>query len=168
QIGVFGWYVSGRGHAFIDRALYLPKEWTDDRRRLKAAHVPNNVGFATKPQIARRMITRAIAAKVPFSFVAADSVYSTAEIETLLRNAAKGYVLGVASNRVFHSWGKQQSIAGTASAIAQSLPKRPGAACRPAKGPRGRVCTTGPISNWPISTPANTTTILPGNGRGVF
>jgi len=65
--------------------------------------VPNNVGFATKPQIAGRMITRAIAAKVPFSFVAADSVYSTAEIETLLRNAGKGYVLGVASNRVFHS-----------------------------------------------------------------
>src|SRR5215813_1719448 len=124
QIGVFACYVSRHGHAFIDRALYLPKEWTDDRRRLKAAHVPNNVGFATKPQIARRMITRAIAAKVPFSFVAADSVYSTAEIETLLRNAGKGYVLGVASNRVFHSWGKQQSIAGTASAIAQSLPKK--------------------------------------------
>jgi len=124
QIGVFACYVSRHGHAFIDRALYLPKEWTDDRRRLKAAHVPNNVGFATKPQIAGRMITRAIAAKVPFSFVAADSVYSTAEIETLLRNAGKGYVLGVASNRVFHSWGKQQSIAGTASAIAQSLPKK--------------------------------------------
>ena len=67
QIGVFASYVSRHGHAFIDRALYLPKEWTDDRRRLKAAHAPNNVEFATKPQIARRMITRAIAAKVPLS-----------------------------------------------------------------------------------------------------
>jgi len=47
-----------------------------------------------------------------------------AEIEALLRKAGKGYVLGVASNHVFHSWGKQQSIAGTASAIAQSLPKK--------------------------------------------
>ena len=83
-----------------------------------------DVGFATKPKIARRMIAGAIAAKVPFSFVAADSVYGTGEIETLLRNACKGYVLGVASNHVFYSWGKEQPIAGTAAAIAQSLPKQ--------------------------------------------
>jgi SRSO17 transposase len=70
------------------------------------------------------MIARAIAAKVPFSFVAADSVYGTGEIETLLRTAGKGYVLGVASNHVFRSWGKQQPVAGTAAAIAQSLPKK--------------------------------------------
>ena len=124
QIGVFACYVSRRGHAFIDRALYLPKEWTDDRVRLKAAHVPRDVGFATKPKIARRMIARAIAAKVPFSFVAADSVYGTGEIETLLRNEGKGYVLGVASNHVFYSWGKTQPVGGTAFAIAQSLPKQ--------------------------------------------
>ena len=123
QIGVFASYVSRHGHAFIDRALCLPKEWTDDRRRLKAAHVPNNVEFATKPQIARRMITRAIAAKVPFSFVATDTVYGTGMIETLLRNAGKGYVLGVAANHVFHSWGKPQFVSGTAATIAQSLPK---------------------------------------------
>ncbi|MCS3716999.1 MULTISPECIES: IS701 family transposase [Bradyrhizobium] len=124
QIGVFASYVSRHGHAFIDRALYLPKEWTDESARLKAAHVPTDVSFATKPKIARRMIARAIAAKVPFSFVAADSVYGTGEIETLLRKAGKGYVLGVASNHVFRSWGKQQPVAGTASAIAQSLPKK--------------------------------------------
>jgi SRSO17 transposase len=124
QVGVFAAYVSRHGHAFIDRALYLPKEWTDDPARLKASHVPRDVGFATKPKIARRMIARAIAAKVPFSFVAADSVYGTGEIETLLREAGKGYVLGVASNHVFRSWGKQQPVAGTASAIAQSLPKK--------------------------------------------
>src|ERR1700746_514566 len=124
QIGVFACYVSRHGHAFIDRSLYLPKEWTDDRVRLKAAHVPRDVGFATKPKIARHMIAGAIAAKVPFSFVAADSVYGTGEIETLLRNACKGYVLGVASNHVFYSWGKEQPIAGSAAAIAQSLPKR--------------------------------------------
>ena len=124
QIGVFAAYVSRHGHAFIDRALYLPKEWTDEPARLKAAHVPSDVDFATKPKIARGMIARAIAAKVPFSFVAADSVYGTGEIETLLRKAGKGYVLGVASNHVFRSWGKQQPVAGTASTIAQSLPKK--------------------------------------------
>jgi SRSO17 transposase len=123
QIGVFACYVSRHGHAFIDRALYLPKEWTDDAKRLKAAHVPEDVSFASKPQMARRMIARAIAAKAPFSFVAADSVYGTGDIETMLRKAGKGYVLGVASNHVFHSWGKQQLIGGTAAKIARSLPK---------------------------------------------
>src|SRR5215469_12735105 len=111
-----------------------------------------DVGFATKPKIARRMIARAIAAKVAFSFVAADSVYGTGEVETLLRKAGKGYVLGVASNHVFHSWGKQQPVAG----------------CRPAKGPKVHAGTTGSILSWPISTPANTTMTLPGNGREVF
>src|SRR6201984_2461291 len=124
QIGVFATYVSRHGHAFIDRALYLPKEWTEDQDRLEAAYVPADVGFATKPKIARQMIARAIAAKVPFSFVAADSVYGTGEIETLLHKAGKGYVLGVASNHVFRSWSKPQPAAGSASAIAQSLPKK--------------------------------------------
>src|SRR3982074_1725854 len=55
QIGGFASYVSRRGHAFIDRALYLPKAWTDDPERMMAAHVPEDVSFATKPQIARRM-----------------------------------------------------------------------------------------------------------------
>ena len=123
QIGVFASYVSRHGHAFIDRALYLPQAWTDDPARMKAAHVPQDVGFATKPQIARAIIGRAITAKAPFSFVAADSVYGTGDIETTLRKAGKGYVLGVAANHVFRSWGRKQLIGGAAAKIAQHLPK---------------------------------------------
>ena len=52
QIGVFAAYVSRHGHAFIDRALYLPKGWTDDPARLKATYVPGDIGFSTKPQLA--------------------------------------------------------------------------------------------------------------------
>jgi SRSO17 transposase len=123
QIGVFAAYISRHGHAFIDRALYLPKEWTDHRKRLKAAHVPEDVDFATKPQIARKMIARAIKAKAPFAFVAADSVYGTGAIETMLRKAGKGYVLGVAANHVFYSWSQKLHIGGTAAGIARDLPK---------------------------------------------
>src|SRR6201982_3007496 len=123
QIGVFAAYVSRHGHAFIDRALYVPKSWTDDPARLKATYVPDNVSFATKPQIARKMIVRAIAAKMPFSFVAADSVYGTGDIETTLRKAGKGYVLGVAANHVFNSWGKKQFVRAPAATIAKNLPK---------------------------------------------
>src|ERR1700748_3213907 len=75
QIGVFAAYASRHGHAFIDRALYLPKPWARDPARRDAAHVPEEVGFATKPQLASRMIQRAIEANVPFAWVAADSVY---------------------------------------------------------------------------------------------
>ena len=121
QIGVFAAYVSRHGHAFIDRGLYLPKAWTDDPVRMVAAHVPDGTGFATKPGIAQRMIERAIIAGVPFNWVAADSVYGVGAIETALRHAGKGYVLGVAGNHLFGSWDKPQPIAGTAEAIARSL-----------------------------------------------
>jgi len=67
QIGVFAAYVSQHGHAFIDRALYLPKAWAGAPERLEAAHVPPETAFATKPQLARGMIARAIAVGVPFA-----------------------------------------------------------------------------------------------------
>lgn len=76
--GILRGYVSARGHAFIDRALYLPKSWTGDPARLAAAHVPEAVAFATKPALAVQMIQRALAAEVPFSWVAADAVYGIA------------------------------------------------------------------------------------------
>src|ERR1700735_2167552 len=75
QIGVFATYVSRHGHAFIDRALYLPKGWTDDPARLKATSVPDNVSFSTKPQLAVEMIERALAAGGPFRWGAAGCVY---------------------------------------------------------------------------------------------
>src|SRR6187402_3721269 len=65
QIGVFATYVSRHGHAFIDRALYLPKAWTDDAERMATAHVPEATRFATKPAIALAMIARAIDVDVP-------------------------------------------------------------------------------------------------------
>jgi len=121
QIGVFAAYVSRHGHAFIDRALYLPKAWTDDPVRLATAHVPADVGFATKPRLARRMIERAIAAGVPFAWVAADTVYGVSELEMALRRAGKGYVLGVNANSQFNSWIGKPEVAGTAEEIAQDL-----------------------------------------------
>ena len=121
QVGVFAAYVSGRGHAFIDRTLYLPKAWADDRARRAAAHVPEDVTFATKPQLARAMIERAIAAEVPFAWVAADSIYGVGEIEMALRRAGKGYVLGVSGAHHFNSWVGKPLLAGTAQEIAAEL-----------------------------------------------
>lgn len=121
QIGVFAAYVSARGHAFIDRALYLPKSWTGDPARLAATHVPETVTFATKPVQAVQMIRRALAADVPFTWVAADAVYGVGDVEQALRRACKGYVLGVKSDHHFGSWVGKPPVAGTAAEIARDL-----------------------------------------------
>ena len=121
QIGVFAAYVSDKGHAFIDRALYLPKAWTGDPARMTAAHVPAGIPFATKPQLALGMVERALAAGVPFAWVTADSVYGVGEIELALRRAYKGYVLGVTGQHSFWSWGAEAEVSGTAEEIATAL-----------------------------------------------
>jgi SRSO17 transposase len=121
QIGVFAAYVSDKGHAFIDRALYLPRAWAEDPARRAAAHIPQEIAFATKPHLARTMVERAIAAGVPFAWVVGDSIYGVSEIERALRRAGKGYVLGVNSNSQFNSWGAKPPVAGTAAEIADNL-----------------------------------------------
>jgi SRSO17 transposase len=122
QIGVFAAYVSRHGHAFIDRALYLPKAWTNDPARCRAAHVPAEVEFSTKPQLAAAMIERAIEARVPFAWVAADTVYGVGDIENALRRGGKGYVLGVSSAHWFGSWKRERPLGGSAEEIAKALP----------------------------------------------
>ena len=121
QIGVFAAYVSRHGHALIDRALYLPKAWASDPARLAATHVPTGTMFATKPALAVQMIDRAIAAQLPFAWVAADSVYGVGDVEQALRRAGKGYVLGVGSNHHFGSWHGKPAVAGRADEIVQSF-----------------------------------------------
>jgi SRSO17 transposase len=121
QIGVFAAYVSSKGHAFIDRALYLPQDWTKNPARLRAAHVPEEVGFTTKPRLALDMIERAINAGVPFGWVAADTVYGTGEVEMALRRFGRGYVLGASATQLFNAWIGKPEVAGTAEAIARDL-----------------------------------------------
>ena len=75
QIGVFLSYASPLGYALLDREIYLPKAWTDDRERCQQAGIPEDRGFATKPQLARQMLARTFAAGVPARWVTGDSVY---------------------------------------------------------------------------------------------
>jgi len=75
QIGVFLAYAAPTGHAFLDRALYLPRSWTDDAVRCADAHVPPEMDFQTKPELARAMLERALDAGVPAAWVTGDEVY---------------------------------------------------------------------------------------------
>jgi SRSO17 transposase len=96
QVGVFLGYATPKGHALVDRALYLPKEWAADPDRREEAGVPEAVAFATKIVLARRMVERAVAAGVPARWVAADAVYgSDYHFRITAENLGLGYVVGV-------------------------------------------------------------------------
>jgi SRSO17 transposase len=100
QVAVFLTYATRRGHALIDRALYLPRSWTDDPDRCTAAGVPAEVEFATKPALATTMITRTVQADVPARWVAGDEVYGAdPTLRATIRQHGLGYVLQVAANR---------------------------------------------------------------------
>ncbi|MGW0779142.1 IS701 family transposase [Streptomyces sp. NPDC002835] len=96
QIGVFAAYASTRGRALVDRELYLPKSWTDDRTRCRAAKVPDEREFATKGELARRMVLRALASPLPIAWVTADAAYGQeSRFRRLLEQSGVGYVLAV-------------------------------------------------------------------------
>ena len=77
QIGVFLAYATAKGRTLLDRELYLPRVWADDRERRVEAGVPESVGFQTKPQLAQRMLERAVESGVPFSWLTGDEVYGS-------------------------------------------------------------------------------------------
>ncbi len=98
QVGVFLTYAGPRGHTFLDRALYLPASWTDDRARCRAAGIPDDGAFATKPTLAQAMLERALDAGVPAAWVTADSVYGDVKyLRVWLEARPIGYVLAVSS-----------------------------------------------------------------------
>jgi SRSO17 transposase len=96
QIGVFLSYASPLGQVLLDRELYLPQEWTDDRERCRQAGIPEDRGFATKPQLAQQMLARAWAAGVSAAWVTGDSVYGDHRpLRRWLEAHPQAYVLAV-------------------------------------------------------------------------
>src|SRR3954462_14835603 len=100
QIGVFLGYATGTARTFVDRELYLPRSWTDDRDRCRQAGVPDAVEFATKPELAMAMITRALDAGVPAGWVTGDEVYGQHyRLRRMLEERGTSYVLAVPVNQ---------------------------------------------------------------------
>jgi SRSO17 transposase len=94
QVAVFANYASSKGHAFMDRRLFLPEDWADDRDRRAEAGVPAGVIFRTKPALALEMVADAVARGVPFRWVGGDSIYG--DSPTFVQGArqlGKWYVL---------------------------------------------------------------------------
>jgi SRSO17 transposase len=146
QVAVYLTYAAAGGHALIDRELYLPKSWTDDPARYAAAGVPAGLGFATKPALATAMLTRALNAGVPASWVAGDEVYGADPgLRAALEARRVGYVLAIAGNR------RLLTPAGPlrADVLAAALPRRAGSGSRPGRARRGSASPTGPGSSYP-------------------
>jgi SRSO17 transposase len=122
QVGVYVGYASRRGHAMVDRELYLPRCWAEDPDRCAAAGVPADVGFATKPALARKMIERALDARVPAGWVTADEVYGADPgLARCLEVRGVGYVLAIAGNRRLPM---DAATVRTAAQIAVDLPRQ--------------------------------------------
>jgi SRSO17 transposase len=101
QVGVFLSYVTGLGHALIDRELYLPEDWCADAARREAAHIPASVAFRTKPELGCQMIARAQAAGLPIGWVVADTVYGHCpDLRAFLQEHGYAYALAVPSTEV--------------------------------------------------------------------
>jgi SRSO17 transposase len=101
QVAVYLTYAAPRGHALIDRALYVPRCWAEDPDRCDGAGIPSDKRcFATKPALARALLARAVAAKVPAAWVAADEVYGAdPALRAAIRSHGLGYVLAISANR---------------------------------------------------------------------
>jgi SRSO17 transposase len=144
QLGVFLAYATGKGRALVDRELYLPKSWTEDRDRCREAGVPDDVEFASKTELARLMLGRALDAGMPASWMTADEAYGKdASFRGWLEQRRTGYVVAVPkSQAVTADAGRSRADVLTAHAPGQAWKRR---SCgNGSKGPR--VC------NWAAAT----------------
>jgi SRSO17 transposase len=98
QVAVHLTFASSRGHAVIDRSLYLRKDWAADEERRELTGVPDEVVFATKPALAAAMLIRAHAAGFRASFFTADEVYGSRALRRTCRSLGIGYAVAVRSN----------------------------------------------------------------------
>jgi SRSO17 transposase len=155
QVGVFLAYTCPQGRALVDGELYLPKEWASSPARRTEAHVPQRVGFQTKPQLAQAMLERAVEAGVPAGWVTADEVYGgDARPRAFMEEHDLAYVLAVKATQPLWAAAEQGPAEVAARQLVARLPARAWrrlSAGDGAKGPRvydwARVALTRP--GWP-------------------
>ena len=139
QLGVFLAYASGKGRAMIDRELYLPESWTDDPERCRAARVPEQVGFRTKPQVAQLLLERALDAGVPAAWVTADEVYGgSPALRQWLEGRDVPYVLAVKCTEPLEVSSPNGLARERVEQLAAAVPAEQWIACSAGHGAKGR------------------------------
>jgi len=134
QVAVTLTYATGRGHALIGRALYLPEACAADEEHRERAGVPEEVMFATKPQLAAGLLDRAHTRGIRAAFVAGDEVYGGRELRRSIRQGQMGYVLAVRAN---HTVSTSSGRTVTAAAAAGLIPARAWHRMRTGSGTKG-------------------------------
>jgi SRSO17 transposase len=146
QIGVFCAYRSAKGQTLVDRELYLPKDWIADRPRCRAAGIPDEVEFATKPELAQRMLTRTLEAGLPARWVTADEVYgSDARFRAFLQRRGQGYVVAISCQTRLYYQGLRTRIDEHVAAFGKRMWKR--LSC--GAGTKGERLYEWAIVSWP-------------------
>ena len=172
QLGVFLAYAAPKGRTFLDRELSLPRSWTDDPERCRAAQVPEDTDFHTKPQLARMLLERALDDSVPASWVTGDEAYGG---DPALRSWLE--------HRGWPTYWRSSALNRSRSTKPQPRPRSCSGRCRPSGGcasapataPRAAASTTAPPSTcrpsraaadgcWPAA--ASPTTNLPSTCAG--
>jgi SRSO17 transposase len=148
QVAVYLTYATAAGHGVIDRELYLPQGWLDDPPRCRAAGVPDRVGFATKPELARVMLERTLEAGVPAGWVTADEVYGNSPaLRGWLETRQLPYVLAV---KATESLPPPSGSSATAARLAVQVPPACWLRLSAGQGPRvaagmgGLACRSAP------------------------
>src|SRR5262249_13751712 len=146
QSGVLLGDASRLGQALLDRELYLPEEWTDDRERCRKAGIPDDRRFMTKPQLAQPLVQRALAAGIPAKSRTGDRVSGDARrLRMGLEAQPQADVLAVSGTEdVWLDWRQRQ-----VKTILASLPAEGGPGCVPAPAPRGPAGRIGAGCPWP-------------------
>ncbi|MFD5877059.1 transposase [Streptomyces sp. NPDC060322] len=136
QIGVFAAYATTRGHALVDRELYLPKSWTDDPEHCRTARIPENRPFATKNELARTLVLRAQVRPLPVTWVAAGATYGQdSRLRRFLEDTNPTYVMAVSKS--------QQVLAPVSTTSSARPPTRHGSGSPAATAPKGLGSMTG-------------------------
>jgi SRSO17 transposase len=138
QIGVFVAYASRFGQTLIDRRLYLPEAWAKDQTRRKAAGIPQETEFLTKPAMARAMLAQALDRGVPCAWVLADAAYGgDYQTRRMLEERRQPYVLAVRSNHTLRMLTDQGLLQTDPKEMAEELPAAAWAACPAGEGAKG-------------------------------
>jgi SRSO17 transposase len=135
---VFLAYASRFGQALIDRRLYLPEAWAQDESKRAKAGVPEEITFATKPEIARDLIAAALDAGAPCAWVLADTLYgSDSRLRRMLEKREQPYVLAVRSNHHLRFWTEEGLEETNPAAMADALASKAWATHAAGEGSKG-------------------------------
>ena len=145
QVGVFLAYAGAKGRALLDRELYLPQVWAQDRERRREAGVPEDAVFRTKGQLAELMLGRALEAGVPFAWFTGDEVYgSDRKLRLWLEDEEIPHVLAIKRNEKLWAWTDQGPLQVRADRLASGVLESAWVRCSAGNGAKGPGSTTGP------------------------